>query len=238
MDKKHIIDEIKRTAAENNGQSLGISRFESATGIKYADWYGKFWITWGDALKEAGFSPNKLQGAYSDSFLLEKLCNLIRELGHFPVSGELRMKAYKDKTFPAATTFERLGHKNMRVQKVITYCQQKQWGDVIALCPKLETDKDSDLNPKTRQPEELGYVYLIKHGKHYKIGRTNSTGRRQKELALQLPEQTQLIHEIKTDDPAGIENYWHHRFEQKHTNGEWFELSPADVSAFRKRNFM
>ena len=32
------------------------------------------------------------------------------------------------------------------------------------------------------------------------------------QLAIQLPEETKLIHEIKTDDPVGIEEYWHKRF--------------------------
>jgi hypothetical protein len=37
-------------------------------------------------------------------------------------------------------------------------------------------------------PEEIGFVYLLKASKFYKIGRSNALGRRERELAIQLPE--------------------------------------------------
>jgi hypothetical protein len=80
---------------------------------------------------------------------------------------------------------------------------------------------------------------LAKSGRHYKIGKTNSSGRREYELSIQLPEKLKMVHVISTDDPTGIEAYWHKRFESKRMNGEWFELSQDDVRAFkRRRKFM
>jgi hypothetical protein len=86
--------------------------------------------------------------------------------------------------------------------------------------------------------EDFGFVYLLRSGRFFKIGRTNALGRRERELVLQLPEKANVVHHIRTDDPVGIEAYWHKRFEARRWNGEWFELDSADLKAFRRRKFM
>jgi hypothetical protein len=101
--------------------------------------------------------------------------------------------------------------------------------------PTQQTSEDTDV---ANDESAFGYVYLIKSGKHHKIGHSNSAGRREYELAIQLPERATTVHTISTDDPLGIEAYWHRRFESKRLNGEWFNLNAADIRAFKRRKFM
>jgi hypothetical protein len=111
VEKSYIIAEIKRTAVANGGAPLGFARFEAATDIKITDWFGIHWARWGDALREAGFEPNQLQGAHEKDELLQKYAELAKELGRLPVMGDLRLKRRADPTFPSWNTFSRFGRK-------------------------------------------------------------------------------------------------------------------------------
>lgn len=244
MKKENIINEIKRTAEANSGKPLGWRKFETETGIHQNEWFGKFWARWSDALREAGFEPNKKTEAYDENFLVEKLVTLVQELGKFPSQADLKLKSHNNRTFPSDSAFDRrLGRQKEKITKVIKYCKDKgNLEDVLEIClPVYELTKSNVEIGKfdsTKDSTAYGFVYLMRSGKYHKIGRSNDTGRRKYEIGIQLPEKLAVIHEIKTDDPVGIEEYWHKRFLDKRKNGEWFELSQSDIRAFKKRKFM
>jgi hypothetical protein len=237
--REHVIAEIRRTAEENGGKPLGRYRFADDTGIRPGDWL-RYWPRWSEAVREAGFEPNQLQGRYDDTTVIGQLVAEIRRLGRMPTRAEMRLRRRQDPSFPSHGVFEKWGSKRSLIGKVADYCRENgDCTDVLAILePLLEQEQSTDEPRDDGAAVTFGFVYLLKAGRHYKVGRTNSVGRREYELAIQLPERATLIHQIRTDDPGGIEAYWHRRFAERRTNGEWFELTPEDVRAFRRRKFM
>ena len=238
MDKEHILREIQRTAKANGGIALGRTRFERATGIRYYDWYGRHWTRWEDAVREAGVEPSRMNEAFEEDFLLGHLVLLTRSLGRVPVHGDLLMARRSDSEFPSPNVFQRLGTKAQRASRILAYCESNPGNDdVAAFWQKVSTAKPMVTVVEAEDtPTTVGYVYLLKHGtrREYKIGRTNNPLRREGELGIQLPEKCQPIHYIQTDDPEGVEAYWHRRFACKRKEGEWFALTPQDVRAFKR----
>jgi hypothetical protein len=236
LDKQEILAEIRRLALENGGQAPGRQAFERATGIKMSEWYPHLWLRWGEARAEAGYAPGELQFRTSDGSLIEKYVALTRELGRFPVAGEIRRKARADQSFPSHSAFGRFGGKDKLLAAVAAHCREKAGlEDILALC----SEREGGATSKRAQHEfnrkiVTEFVYLMKSGPHYKIGRTNSVGRRGSELAIKIPVPPTTIHRIETDDPIGVESYWHKRFADKRGEGEWFRLTADDVKAFKR----
>lgn len=195
------------------------------------------WLRWGDALAEAGYAPNQFQSKISDDFVIQAYIGLIRKLGVVPVVGEMQRKAKNDKTFPSHTIFNRFGGKEGLIDAVTDYCERNAgYEDILAILAKVKRpsklSSEHELDAGARVG--TGFVYLMKSGPHYKIGRTNPVGRRTSELAIKIPVPPKTIHHIETDDPVGVEGYWHKRFAEKRGEGEWFNLSPEDVKAFKR----
>jgi hypothetical protein len=167
MNRAHILAEIRRTAAENAGVPLGRGAFFQATGIKQTDWYGRHWARWGDALQEAGFQPNQLQRAIPENQLLARFSALVRKLGRFPTSGEVRLEQRNDPSFPSHNTFARFGSRVQLARRVADYCSRTGGvEDVFALCSTRASaslvEKATDSEADAETPTDFGFVYLLR----------------------------------------------------------------------------
>jgi len=238
VSKELILSEIRRLAKEN-GEPPGQKRFHRETEIVEHDWRGKYWARWGDAITEAGFVPNEWGIGYDDEAKLASLAGFISELGRFPTESELGMRHHADASFPSQSVWRRFGTQQKRIAMLIDrYRDDPAFANVVAICEPLVTEQVTNESVAPRDPELDGEVYLLKSGRYYKIGRTGDIGRRRYDIALQLPEKHTLVHSIRTDDPVGIEAYWHKRFADRRANGGWFSLSAVDVRVFKRRKFM
>lgn len=235
--RERIISEIKRLASENGGKAPSKVYFQQETGITESEWSGKLWVRWNDVVTDAGLMPNERQERLSSDLVLDKYAEVSRHFGKPPTSAELRMYARETANFPAHTTFSNhFGSKDRLIAALRDRAIEQGEEDLIAILPKLKAPSTSTASPGPSNVPE-GWVYLLQSGNHFKIGSSDELEKRVKQISVALPEKVELAHAIRTDDPPGIENYWHRRFAGQRANGEWFKLSPADVKAFKRRKF-
>lgn len=232
--KEEILDEIKRTAKENCGKPLGQKRFLDETGIRNWDW-GRYWPRYADAVTEAGFAPNLPWTKYPEGVLEKKMILLIRKLGKYPVITEMRIENINNPDFPYNAI---KGRSRAFIKDLLRYCEKTPGhDDILKICqPVLDKFDDQEKDDLTSNlTSSVGEVYLYKRGKYYKIGRSKDPVRRGQEIRIESPEPLRLIHSFKTDDPSGVEAYWHNRFENKrHKETEFFSLNSQDIKAFKR----
>jgi hypothetical protein len=243
MTRDQILDEIRRTAT--NGTALGRDAFANETGIRERDWSGKFWARWGDAVTEAGLKSKGMQERHNESYVFDKILSLMKRFGRFPTIPEMEMERITDDSFPSSRSITRRCDRKTLFDQLINYAaSDERW---LMLVDKLKdaaptsTTKESE---STNETALWGHVYLIKSGKLFRIGSTRAIYSRTATVIRQAPLGGDLIHQISTDDPEGIERYWHQRFAASRirgsnkTSGEWFSLSASDVAAFKRRKTM
>jgi hypothetical protein len=238
VDKEHILNEIKRTAAANGGEPLGERSFYRETGITQGEFF-RHWARFSEAQKEAGFTPKKFpdEKQYSNDDMLESYAKLAGELSRLPAVRDLRLKKRRDSAFASSNIYEnRFGPKLELVHQLAAYCTSRpEYTNVLELCQDYISKNPASAPNENLPAGEMGYIYLMRMGRFFKIGRTTDVVRRGGEITIQLPEQAITVHFFRTDDPSGIEAYWHRRFAEKRRNGEWFELSGKDIAAFKRR---
>lgn len=231
--RDHIIAEIKRLAAEDGGRPPGKRTFAAATGIAESKWSGRYWARWGDALVEAGFTANERQQRADSGEMLSAVARLRLEVGRVPTWAEMKLRRVEDRSFPNKSTIENhFPHNSALIDALRDHAVRTGDEPLLALLPLPPQPPDQ---PSTKT--EDGLVYLLKSGDFFKIGRSDNVERRIREITVALPEAVTLVHAIRTDDPPGIEAYWHRRFAERRANGEWFRLKAEDVRAFKRRQF-
>jgi hypothetical protein len=233
--REDILSEIRRLAAAG-GQPPGQKVFSKETGIASHKWRGVFWAKWGDALIDAGFKPNNWRSKSDTVKLLDRFAELALKIGRIPTNSEIDLARRSDSSIPSSKyVLSHFGGKAGLAGALIRLSSEEQ---KFAALREIIADPVAEL-PADQKSERLidGWVYLLKSGGNYKVGRSDNLERRVKQISVAMPEATNLFHAIQTDDPVGIEEYWHKRFADRRLNGEWFKLTKTDIAAFKRRKF-
>ncbi len=235
LSKEKIISVYIDLVKKRGGKPIGVRIFQRESGISHSYWGGIYWRSWSDFQADAGFEPNSQTSKIPDDLLLHRFAELALEMNAIPSEADLMLKRKDDSSFPNKLAFRRYGGRDRLLKRVAEYCESgEKFAPVLSL---LNAGFSNSLDQRIDSQGIKGFVYLLRSGKSYKIGRSNAVGRRLRELSIQLPQKPNTVHVIETDDPEGIEQYWHRRFQDKRQGGEWFVLSKEDVRAFKKRQF-
>ena len=233
--KSQVIQAYRHVVEQSGGRVVGQRVFLRETGYSHHLWQGVYWRSWSAFQEDAGFTPNLPTGRIPDEYLLRRFAELAQELRAIPTEPDLILKRKSDPSLPSKAAYRRWGNRDALLAKVMEFCEgTDQYSYVIGL---LRDGIPARIERRLKAKNVAGFVYLLRSGKSYKIGHTRALGRRLYELAIQLPQKPDTVHVIETDDPEGIEKYWHERFADRRQGGEWFALNAADISAFKSRSF-
>lgn len=84
----------------------------------------------------------------------------------------------------------------------------------------------------SRRPR-VGYVYLVWSQHGFKIGKSVNVKQRTKLFSVKLPFDIRVEHYAKFSDYTQAEQTLHQHFHSQRLDGEWFELSAADISLIK-----
>lgn len=256
MNKEWYCNRIQEIAEENGGKAPGAELFYSSTNTKESGWRNKSWNewnSWGDALEEFGFPRGKFIVGFDRETILRQLAEFIQSLDppKYPVLDDLRRAKRKGVELPSDGAIRRrIGERDTVIRSLIEFCEGKEeFSEALRVCRNIAPAEQKSARGETTEDSaeneaSSGWVYLIRAQGAYKIGCSRAPYRRAAEIANQSATGAELIHKIETDDPEGIEDYWHRRFALKRLNGvnkqsgEWFALTLEDVKTFKRRRSM
>jgi hypothetical protein len=237
MDKSQLIRRILQLANESGGH-VSFRAFIEATGLSERSLRDQPWFQgWNALLEEAGLETRRFKvDRTPPSRIAEAVAELIARSGKWPTEDELRRERTQNTAFPSAGVTSPM-RKSGELARLIVELGAIQpafsLAAAVAAKHQVQVPDAATLDEKIK-----GYVYMLRSERSYKIGKSNDPSRRFREVRLELPDETIQVHAIPTDDPSGIETYWHQRFAAKRVRStEFFLLSADDVRAFKRRKY-
>jgi hypothetical protein len=233
MTKEEIIVRLQELASHRGGH-ISFDAFLEETGLKHHWLRGQdWWSAWNNLLAEAGLTTRPFaKPATPLPEVVHAVAVLAERLDRWPKDDDIKREKKRNHAFPSLKVVARFRRTGELARGMAAY------GGRMSELAKDHLVAGPNTAEEPIDEKVKGYVYLLRSGRRYKIGKSTDPSRRYREVRLELPDETHQVHTIATDDPAGIERYWHARFAEKRVrNTEFFQLDGADVRAFKRRKY-
>ncbi len=123
-------------------------------------------------------------------------------------------------------------------EELVEYCRRfyerysdEDIAEILAESRKQRAERAMLVSPPEKKIKiQGGFIYILKGGGYYKIGKTTKLGRRMTEIKPKPPFDAELIHSFSSADIEQAEIDLHEKFASKRVNGEWFNLDQTDVN--------
>jgi len=239
MTKDAIVRRIRELAAARGGR-VSFEVFLNETGVK-GNWLrGQVWFKgWNPLLKEIGLETRSFGVAKMPKAAIARaVAEVVERDRCWPTQDALVRERKRDPSFPSLKVIGRLRRSGELARLIVGLGQEHTHLTEAAEIARAYVPAEKEDNAAGPNERIVGYVYMLRSGRCYKVGKSTDPSRRYREVRLELPEETHQVHTIPTDDPTGIEAYWHERFAPKRIrNTEFFSLNGQDVQAFKRRKY-
>ncbi|MHB1268870.1 MAG: GIY-YIG nuclease family protein [Acidithiobacillus ferriphilus] len=239
MHRDQIAKRIRELAAERGGH-IGFRDFLKEVGLSEQWLRGQPWFPgWNNLLTELGLQTRRFEPPQRNpNDAAAMVADLIRRLGHWPTEDEFRRERALNGTIPSVAYIRKLRRSGEFSILIAPHAQADPSNQTLQFLAAEKPQPEDSVNVTRTKDRVQGYVYMLRSGRKYKIGKSTDPSRRFREVRLELPDETVQVHAIATDDPTGIEAYWHRRFAAKRVrNTEFFVLDADDIRAFKLRKF-
>lgn len=237
---KDIVAQQILALARARGGHISLESFLAATGIKDKWLQTQPWFEgWNSLLQELGLATKSFAvPRTSPDLVVRAVGALIVREGKWPTENELARERRRDDGFPSLKVIRPLRKSGALAKLIVQAGASDPTLSAAAAIASAYVPSELAPEPESASERVRGYVYMLRSGRRYKIGKSNDPSRRWREVRIELPDETHQVHTIPTDDPSGIEAYWHERFAAKRVrNTEFFELDAADIRAFKRRSY-
>jgi len=246
LSKDELIALVQRAARANGGRPQGKDHFFSDHGLTKRDLWALGIRSYGDLCELAGYVRNRFaQKPMEADQLFEPLALLTVQIGRFPDTTDREIARRGGAPIPEYRAYRTAQNTNgPLLQQLLEWCRSHPQHSGALQSLEAHVSRVDGAAPPARKRVKVvtGYVYLLRYGgrgRKYKIGRSEAPPRRHSQISGMVPDELAIVHVIASDDPIGIERYWHQRFENKliPNKKEIFLLDAEDVAAFKRRKY-